>query len=79
MVLAVVAGLYVQHALAYFGTRSQTDAQLAIVHRLTSENAALVKQQKSLSDSTTIERDARVLGMVRTGERPYVVSDLPNH
>ena len=78
VVLLVVAGLYVQHALAYLSTRSQTDAQLGIVHRLTQENARLVKEQKALNDPGTIEADARALGMVRTGERPYVVSGLPN-
>jgi cell division protein FtsB len=78
-VLLVVAGLYVQHALSYLSTRSQTDAQLAIVHRLTRENAALVKEQKALNDPATIESDARALGMVRAGERPYVVSGLPKH
>jgi len=79
IVLAVVAGLYAQHALSYLSTRSQTDAQLAIVHRLTKENAQLVQEQKALNDPGTIEADARALGMVRAGERPYVVSGLPSH
>lgn len=79
VVLVVVAGLYLQHTLAYISTRSQTDAQLAIVHTLTRENARLVKEQKALNDPATIERDARALGMVRQGERPYVVSGLPKH
>src|SRR2546421_411848 len=69
VVLAVVAGLYVQHTLAYLSARSQADAQLAIVRRLTHENAHLAKEQKSLNSPATIQRDARVLGMVRTGER----------
>lgn len=78
VVLVVVAGLYVQHALAYLSTKSQTDAQLTIVNRLTRDNAQLTREQKALNDPATIERDARALGMVRTGERPYVVSGLPN-
>lgn len=78
-VFAIVAGLYVQHTLSYFSTRSQTDAQLAIVHRLTHENARLLRQQKALGNPATIELDARALGMVRTGERPYVVSGLSHH
>jgi cell division protein FtsB len=79
VVLTVVAGLYVQHALAYLSTRSQADAQLAIVHRLTQENQRLLREQKSLNDPATIEADARALGMVQAGERPYVVSGLPHH
>jgi cell division protein FtsB len=79
VVLVLVAGFYVQHTLTYFSTRSQTDAQLAIVHRLTKENQQLVREQKALNDPATIEADARALGMVRTGERPYVVTGLPKH
>ena len=77
VVLLVVAGLYVQHALAYFSARSQANEQLSIVNRLRHENAALAQQQRALNDPTTIVRDARALGMVWQGERPYVVTGLP--
>ena len=79
VMLAVVAGLYVQHALSYLHVRSQADQQLAIVQRLSRENAALVKEQASLSDPATIQRRARALGMVRTGERSYAFPGLPQH
>lgn len=79
MVLAVVIGLYVQHALAYLSVRSQAEQQQAIVHRLVQANAALVREQAQLNDPLTIERDARELGMVRPGERPYVLSGVPSH
>lgn len=74
IVLAIVAGLYVQHALSYLATRSQADQQLSIVRRLTKENARLAGEQRALNNPATIERDARALGMVRPGERPYVVT-----
>jgi hypothetical protein len=77
VVLAVVAGLYVQHALSYLSTRAEANRQLAIVHRLTREDATLLKQQHSLTDPATIERYARVLGMVQSGERAYVLTGLP--
>ena len=77
VVLAVVAGLYIQQGLTLLSTHSQAVGQLAIVHRLASENHALEQQQRSLKDPATIERDARALGMVRPGERPYVVTGLP--
>jgi cell division protein FtsL len=73
VVLAVVALLYVQDAMSYLATRSQADQQQAIVRRLARENAALAKEQQSLQDPATIRRDARALGMVLPGERPYVV------
>ena len=43
------------------------------------ERRARRASSKSLNDPATIERDARALGMVRAGERPYVVTGLPNH
>jgi cell division protein FtsB len=73
VVLTVVVGLYVQHAVDYLNIRGQADAQLAIVHRLEVNNAALRREQQSLNDPSTIVRDARALGMVQPGERPYVI------
>ncbi len=78
LVLVVVVGLYVQHTLSYLSTRAQAQQQLAIVQRLTRQNAILARQQAALSNPATIERDARALGMVRAGERPYVITGLPN-
>jgi cell division protein FtsB len=73
-----VVGLYVQHTLAYISTKSQADHQQAVVSRLQRQNRALEREQKSLGDPATIVRDARELGMVRPGERPYVITGL-NH
>jgi cell division protein FtsB len=70
----VVVGLYVQHTLSYLATRAQADQQLAIVHRLARQNASLERQQRSLNDPAAILREARALGMVRPGERPYVMT-----
>jgi cell division protein FtsB len=78
-VLAVVAGLYIQHAIEYLTTRAQAEQQQANVQRLARSNAQLRAQQRSLNDPGTIRRDARALGMVQAGERPYVVVGLPNH
>lgn len=77
--LAVVVGLYAQHALSYLSARAQAQQQLAVVQGLVRENAALEKQQRQLGDPATIARDARALGMVLPGERPYVLTGLPNH
>ena len=54
IVLCVVAGLYVQRALAYFAVRSQADQQRAIVQQLTRSNASLRAQQRSLNEPATI-------------------------
>jgi cell division protein FtsB len=79
VVLCVVAGVYVQQALAYLAVRSQADHQRAIVHQLSRANAGLRAQQTSLNSEATIVSDARALGMVRVGEHPYEVTGLPNH
>ena len=77
LVLAVVAGLYVQRAVAYFSVRAQADRQRAIVQQLTRSNASLSARQRSLNDPATILSEARALGMVRPGEHPYEVTGLP--
>jgi len=74
VVFAVVLGLYVQQALAYLSVRSEADQQAAIVHRLTRANASLARQQRSLNNPGTIQRNARALGMVMPGERAYAVT-----
>ena len=78
VVLAVVAGLYVQQGLAYLSARSQADQQNAIAAALARQNARLERQARSLNNPATIERDARELGMVKPGERPYVLTGLPS-
>ena len=79
VVLVVVASLYVKQGLSLLSSHSQAEQQLSIVHRLQHENARLERARASLNDPATIERDARALGMVRPGERPYVVTGLPKH
>jgi len=74
VVLAVVVGLYVEHTLSYFATRSQADQQQAIVTRLTRQNTRLAKEEKALRSPATIVSQARALGMVRPNERPYVIT-----
>jgi cell division protein FtsB len=79
VVLTVVVGLYIQHALSYLSTRSEAHRKATIVQRLEKENAALTKEQAALNDPATIQRDARALGMVKVGEKPYVITGLPRH
>ncbi len=78
IVLGIVVGLYVQHTLSYLAVRSQANQQQALVQQLQRQNSGLIRQQKSLDDPATIVRDARQLGMVRPGERAYVISGLTN-
>jgi cell division protein FtsB len=78
-VLLVVVGLYAEHALSYFSTRTQSDQQNAIVTALSSQNRGLERQLKALNDPRTIVRDARALGMIRPGERSYAITGQAQH
>jgi len=77
VVLAVVVGLYIQHALSYLSTRAQADEELAAVRRLAKQNLQLERRLQSLNEASTIAADARSLGMVMPGERPYTITGLP--
>lgn len=74
IVLAVVLGLYVNQALSYFSVRSQADQERATAMALERQNQKLAAEQQMLQEPATIERDARQLGMVRRGERSYVIT-----
>lgn len=75
-VFAIVFALYLKQGLSLLATHSQAQGQLAIIERLARANKQLEAQRAALSDPTTIELDARKLGMVNPGERPYVVTGL---
>jgi cell division protein FtsB len=77
VVLAIVAGLYVQHAVSFLSARSQSARQQALVHQLQRDNRQLLRQQTSLRDPATIALYARKLGMVKPGERPFVITGSP--
>ena len=78
IVLAVVVVLYLRQGLEFLSTHSAANAQRATAAQLARQNAVLRRQQQSLNDPLTIKRDARALGMVETGERPYVVVGSPS-
>jgi cell division protein FtsB len=77
LVLIAVLGLYVEHALSYLSTRSQANAEQALVQQLAHQNRALEAQQQALMKPATIIRDARALGMINQGERAYVITGRP--
>jgi cell division protein FtsB len=47
------------------------------VTKLEAENRRLEARKKALKDPRALEREARRLGMVKPGERAYVVKGLP--
>lgn len=77
VVLTLVGYLGVKGMVTLISTRAQAAQQQAIVQALARQNRHLEQVQQSLRSPATIIRDARSLGMVRGGERSYVVTGLP--
>ena len=69
--------LYVGPARSYWTTFHTAKAKKAEVVKLERENTRLRARQKALHQTSTLETEARRLGMVRPGEVPYVVRHLP--
>lgn len=65
------------HALV--STHAQETQERALVDSLARQNRELKRQKASLSQPATITRDARALGMVRSGERSFAVTGLHQH
>lgn len=77
LVFVVLVLLYIGPARSYFATRAKAqrvDAQVATLQR---EHARLQQRKRELADPNVVEAEARRLGMVRPGERAYVVRNLP--
>jgi cell division protein FtsB len=56
------------------GTAGHQKQQLSELNR---ENQGLKRRVRALRDPGALEREARHLGMVRQGERSYVIENLP--
>jgi len=63
-----------KHWIQQSGTASHQDEEL---RELRSENVELRGRLRALHDPGALEREARKLGMVRAGERAYVIENLP--
>lgn len=77
VVLLGVMALYVRPATSYVSTLRESHAKSAEVTRLARENHRLRARRAALRDVNSLEKEARRLGMVRPGERAYVVRGLP--
>jgi cell division protein FtsB len=77
LLLAGVALAYVGPARSLLSTWQDSHAKQTQLHALEREHEALLSRAKSLRDPRTVEAQARRLGLVRPGERSYVVRGLP--
>lgn len=73
VIVLLMGVLYVPPLHSYYNQRKQTSAQKAQLQQLGKENRALRARAKALRRDSTIELEARKLGMVKDGERPYVL------
>jgi cell division protein FtsB len=75
--LLVIVFSYVspaRHWIKQSGTASHQAEELS---ELGKENRQLKQRLRTLRDPGALEREARRLGMVRVGERSYVIENLP--
>lgn len=77
VVLVGVVALYVGPSISFLQTYKEAKARRGEVHALQAENQRLRARKKALKDPRTLEREARRLGLVKPGERPFVVQGLP--
>lgn len=77
VVLLGVVALYVGPSISFLHTYKEAKARRGEVHALQAENQRLRARKQALKDPRTLEREARRLGLVKPGERPFVVQGLP--
>jgi len=63
------------HMLSTWRQSRRDDAAVASMQR---EHSALIRQREALMRAGTLETEARQLGMIKSGEQPYLISGLPD-
>jgi cell division protein FtsB len=75
-VFALVLYLYIGPAIRWVQTYREAGRQRAAVAELRAENARLQERRRALTAPGALEREARRLGMVKAGERAYIVENV---
>jgi cell division protein FtsB len=76
-VLGLVLYLYIGPAASWISTYRDAARKRAEVAALKAENRRLQERRSVLRDPSALEREARRLGMVKAGEKSYVIEGLP--
>jgi cell division protein FtsB len=76
-VLALIVYLYIGPARDWVSTYGEAKLKRQEVAALKAENQRLRERKRELQAPSAVEREARKLGMVKAGERAYVVRGLP--
>ena len=76
-VLGLVLYLYIGPARNWVSTWSEARQKREEVATLRAENERLQARRDDLRRASSLEREARRLGMVKAGERAYIIEGLP--
>jgi cell division protein FtsB len=77
VVLLGVVALYIGPSISFVRTYQEAQTRRGEVRSLQAENARLRARKQALKSPATLEREARRLGLVKPGEKPFVVKGLP--
>jgi cell division protein FtsB len=75
--LLVILLLYVSPARHWLAQSRTAGEQRQELRDLTRDNRALKRRVRTLHDPRALEREARRLGLVKHGERAFVIEGLP--
>jgi cell division protein FtsB len=73
--LGVILLMYVSPAKHWWEQSRTAASQAEELRQLEAENAQLAERTRELRDPAVLEMEARKLGMVKVGERAYVIRD----
>jgi cell division protein FtsB len=77
VLLAIVLGLYASPLSQWLAQSRAADEQRQTLHALKREHARLDTRVRELGSEPALEREARRYGMVRRGERAFVIQPAP--
>jgi cell division protein FtsB len=77
IVLVVIAIGYIHPLRNYFDARAEVERRSAEVERLEQATAGLRDQLARAETDAFVEREARRLGLVKPGERLFIVAGVP--
>ena len=74
--LALIASFYLQPVRSYLSTRDALEQRRADVRTLESERRALEQRVAGARSGAALAREARRIGLVKPGERLYIVRGI---
>ncbi len=76
-VMVALVYLYLSAGVRLLSSWSESKHDSAQVRVLEAQNRALRAQHVTLASPSTVQEEARRLGMIRPGEQAYIVNGLP--